>query len=232
MLKKIAIRNYRTFKAFELEFAPDLNIVVGDNDAGKSTLLEAIGIALTLRLGGRNLQVSSHRSCSTPKRPRSTSPALKPGNAPDPPEILSTCSSIRPQRRPSSRAPTTRRDRRPRRPSTHRAEPGLPQRVRRVRQGPFAGSARPTEYYTVQWLGFSGNAITFRSIPAVASLIDATTIRLASGADYHLQGIINNHLTDGERVELARAYRSLREDSPATRRSRPSTKLLKGPRRR
>ena len=33
MLKKIAIRNYRAFKSFELEFAADLNIVVGDNDA-------------------------------------------------------------------------------------------------------------------------------------------------------------------------------------------------------
>ncbi|ABL79346.1 MULTISPECIES: AAA family ATPase [unclassified Nocardioides] len=213
MLKKIAIRNYRTFKSFELEFAPDLNIVVGDNDAGKSTLLEAIGIALTLRLGGRSLQSELSPFLFNLETTEEYIAALTAGATPDPPEILIELFLD------SASAPAILRG------SNNldgTDDPGV--RVRIALNPDYHGEYTefvkdpsqvrlvPTEYYNVQWLGFSGNAITFRSIPAVASLIDATTIRLASGADYHLQGIINNHLTDGERVELTRAYRSLREE--------------------
>ena len=49
-------------------------------------------------------------------------------------------------------------------------------------------------------------------MPATASVIDPTTIRLQSGVDYHLQQIIRTHLDPKERVELSREYRSLREE--------------------
>jgi putative ATP-dependent endonuclease of OLD family len=76
---------------------------------------------------------------------------------------------------------------------------------------PSAVRLAPTEYYRVDWLGFSGNAVSARSLPAIASVIDPTTIRLQSGVDYHLQEIIKTHLEPNERVELSRQYRSLRE---------------------
>lgn len=53
MIEKIAIRNYRKFREFELEFSPGMNIVV--DDTGKSTLVEAINLALTGRVNGRFL---------------------------------------------------------------------------------------------------------------------------------------------------------------------------------
>src|SRR5437868_1029883 len=55
MLTKIVIKNYRTFRDFTLDFDPVMNILVGNNDAGKSTILEAIGLALTGRVHGRPL---------------------------------------------------------------------------------------------------------------------------------------------------------------------------------
>ncbi|UQX12621.1 AAA family ATPase [Candidatus Mycobacterium methanotrophicum] len=53
MIERVRIQGYRKFR--ELTFAPyqRLNILVGDNDAGKSTLLEAITLALTGRINGR-----------------------------------------------------------------------------------------------------------------------------------------------------------------------------------
>src|SRR6185312_3824111 len=44
------------------DFDPEMNILVGNNDAGKSTVLEAIGLALTCRLHGRHLgqELSPH----------------------------------------------------------------------------------------------------------------------------------------------------------------------------
>jgi recombinational DNA repair ATPase RecF len=41
MIKKIAIRIYRCFEEFELDFIPGTNILGGLNDTGKSTTIEA-----------------------------------------------------------------------------------------------------------------------------------------------------------------------------------------------
>ena len=56
MIERIFIKNYRQFQ--ELEFTPDLslNIIVGDNEAGKSTLLNAIAMAIEGRSNGRPLE--------------------------------------------------------------------------------------------------------------------------------------------------------------------------------
>src|SRR5688500_767373 len=53
MLTKIYVQNYRCFETYTLDFNDDLNILVGDNDTGKSTLLEAIGLCLPGRVAGR-----------------------------------------------------------------------------------------------------------------------------------------------------------------------------------
>lgn len=52
MITKVHIRGFRCFK--ELVFDPDemMNIIVGGNEAGKSTILEAISMALTGRVNG------------------------------------------------------------------------------------------------------------------------------------------------------------------------------------
>jgi putative ATP-dependent endonuclease of OLD family len=53
MITDIFIRNFKIFDTFHLRLNPDLNIVVGDNEAGKSTILEAISLALTKRISGK-----------------------------------------------------------------------------------------------------------------------------------------------------------------------------------
>ncbi len=55
MIEKIMIHNYRIFEDFEMDFNPGMNIIVGDNDAGKSTLLEAVHLALTSKIHGKPL---------------------------------------------------------------------------------------------------------------------------------------------------------------------------------
>ncbi|WP_256677673.1 AAA family ATPase [Pseudomonas sp. PB103] len=55
MITKIRIRGYRIYKDFLLKPNPGVNILVGDIDAGKSTLMEAISLALNGRIGGRGI---------------------------------------------------------------------------------------------------------------------------------------------------------------------------------
>ncbi len=53
MIDKVLIRNYRRMRDFELTLNDGLNVLVGNNDTGKSTVIEAINLALTGRLNGR-----------------------------------------------------------------------------------------------------------------------------------------------------------------------------------
>lgn len=219
MIKKILIRNYRVFQVFNLDFRAGMNIIVGNNDYGKSTLLEAVSLALTGRLRGKSLEQELSPYLFNTEATKTYVGGLRSGNSPAPPEIIIDL-FLNDKLAPAALKGTNN--------LLGENEPGVRVRVslnpdfhdeyQTFIKDPGNIKLIPVEYYKVDWLGFSGNGITFRSIPATASLIDASSIRLQSGADYYLQGIINSNLDPNERVELSRAYRSLREtfsDNPA-----------------
>ncbi len=50
---RVIIKNYRCLGSVDVQLNKGMNIIVGDNEAGKSTFLEAIHLALTGLLYGR-----------------------------------------------------------------------------------------------------------------------------------------------------------------------------------
>ncbi|GAB3831784.1 ATP-dependent endonuclease [Dactylosporangium cerinum] len=212
MLKKIVIKNYKVFRDFVLDLAPGMNVVVGDNAVGKSTLLEAVNLALTGRLNGAPLAAELSPFLFNLDAARTYTRALRSGGRPVPPEILIEAYFEDAQ----DGAPLLGQNN-----SLREDVPGVRIRVsfnedfREEYDAYVADPAQvttvPAEYYKVDWLGFDGNGVTARSVPATASLIDATAIRLQRGADAYLQTIIGSNLEPNERVELSRSYRSLRE---------------------
>jgi len=212
VLSKIVMRNYRTFRKCQIDFDPAMNILVGDNDSGKSTILEAVGLALTGRLHGKLLaqELSPHLFNSDTVSDYIAK--LQSGEVVNPPEIIIDLffdddGELAGLRGTNNLLGTNEAGVRIR-ASLH---PDYTPEYTEFVSDPSQVTLVPTEYYHVEWLSFAGNGITLRSVPATASLIDATTIRLQSGADYYLNGIITTSLEPKERVELARAYRSLRE---------------------
>src|SRR5680860_1423328 len=55
-IKRVVIHNFKSIKSFNLELNPDLNILVGNNETGKSTIIEAIYLALSGTFQGRKIQ--------------------------------------------------------------------------------------------------------------------------------------------------------------------------------
>ena len=45
-IKKVHIEGYKKFKKIDVEFNDDYTVIVGDNESGKSTILEAIDLVL------------------------------------------------------------------------------------------------------------------------------------------------------------------------------------------
>ncbi len=215
MIRKVAIRDYRVFHEFDLEFSSGVNILVGNNDTGKSTLIEAITLALTGRVNGRLLAQELSPYFINRQATRKYVKGLR-SNGQTPPapptmiidvfledsaeaEILRGTNNVHGENACGIRIQAKLSQDFHEEYNSFISEPGTVQLA-------------PTEYYRVEWLGFSGNAVSARSIPATVSVIDPTTIRLQSGIDYHLQQIIRTHLEPRERVELSRQYRSLREE--------------------
>ena len=89
-ISKIHIKNFKMFKgSFSLELNPDINILVGNNEAGKSTILEAIHLALTGMYDGRYIRNSITQYLFNNKVVEEYIDSLKEGNAhQSPPEIL------------------------------------------------------------------------------------------------------------------------------------------------
>lgn len=54
-IEKVKIKNFKCYRDFEIRLNKGINIVAGDNDAGKSTILEAINLALTGIIHGKNI---------------------------------------------------------------------------------------------------------------------------------------------------------------------------------
>ena len=46
-ITKIKLQNFKRFKTFTVDFVENINILVGDNESGKSTLIEAINLVLS-----------------------------------------------------------------------------------------------------------------------------------------------------------------------------------------
>src|SRR6185312_6237979 len=46
-IKKLVLSNFKKFASLELEFDPDLNLLIGDNEAGKSSVLLALELVMS-----------------------------------------------------------------------------------------------------------------------------------------------------------------------------------------
>lgn len=54
-VERLRIVNFKCYKKFEISFNDNINIIVGNNEEGKSTILEALHLALSGMLNGKSL---------------------------------------------------------------------------------------------------------------------------------------------------------------------------------
>jgi putative ATP-dependent endonuclease of the OLD family len=216
MIRKISITNYKIFDSFLIECVPDINIVVGDNEAGKSTLLEAINLALTRRLNGRPIDVELTPYLFNKQAVATYLASIRAGKNPPLPRILIEL-YLTPHASVDHLCGTNNtadEDTSGIRFELAFDEDYRPEYQKLLEDRPLI-QGLPIEYYKSSWYGFSYEALSARSIGIRTSYIDATTIRLQNGTDQYLHSIINDGLELKERVGLAMAYRQMKEQFSA-----------------
>lgn len=214
MITKVVIQGYRKFRSFSIEPDATANIIVGDNETGKSTLLEAITLALSGRIDGRwaNEDLNPYWFNAEDVRDYLVAYA-KDSQTPAP--------SIRIELYLDSEDADVQRMR-----GVHNSQqvdcPGVKLEV--VPDPDYdeeftaymADSDRPdvlpTEYFEAVWTDFNDMPLRRRPVALGVSVIDSRTIRSKAGVDYHTREILNSFLEPKERAAIAVAHRKSRHE--------------------
>ena len=88
MIETIVIKNYKIFDDLIIEFDKGLNILVGDNDSGKSTILEVISILTSDNLNNYPLDRQLKPSFFNQTVRKNYIESIKRGSTPPPPKII------------------------------------------------------------------------------------------------------------------------------------------------
>lgn len=211
-IDRIIISGYRCFEHLDLLPQPGMNIIVGDNESGKSTLLEAITLALTGKLNGRWVQEELNPVWFSRRNVATFFEKVTNGEAVPAPEILIELYL--------SDADSLQRLR-----GVHNSLgvdcPGVQLRITpsdnyseelKAYLADTPPAILPVEFYSVEWRDFSDHTLTQRPKELAASFIDARTIRSTSGVDYHTREMLSEHLDGKERASISLAHRKARQE--------------------
>lgn len=213
MITKVHIKGYRKFE--EMVFVPTqgMNIIVGGNEAGKSTLLEAITLAITGRANG----IPAADALNPYWFNRSRVDAFFTQNH------LVRAKSQAPEFRIDVYLETDNRDLEKFRGVNNMSREdsvGLsiwvhpePEYVSELAE--YFGQEEcpeviPVEYYVVEWLSFAGTPVFRRPKDIGISLIDSRTIRSERGIDYFTKQMLETQLDTKDRNRISVEHRKLR----------------------
>jgi putative ATP-dependent endonuclease of the OLD family len=213
-IRKIKIENFKCFgKMFEVEFNDGVNIIVGANEAGKSTILEAIHLALTGMLHGRPVRNDLSSYLFNREIEMNYLASIASGSPMPPPSIIievylsGECSKFADLEGNGN--------------TDHATASGVAYRIE-LDEANYGDSyaeliasgdvkSIPVEYYTANMVSFARKGITSRNVPIKPALIDSASSRFQNGSDVYISRIVRDHLDDNERVQISQAHRQLRE---------------------
>ncbi len=211
-VSRVIVNNYRCLEKADVSLNPDLNIIVGNNECGKSTLLEAIHLAMSGQLNGRPIQMELHPYLFNANVVRAYFNALLAKKAREPPAILIELYFNDDPALAKLKG------------SNNTANLDLPgvalsiefnteyaDEFERYVADPARIRTLPIEYYVAQWRSFAENLITAKSIPIKPSFIDASTIRNNAAANRYIVDVMKDSLSKGQKVDLALSYRLMKD---------------------
>lgn len=213
VITKVQIRGYRRFQAFTFEPEAGTNIIVGGNEAGKSTLLEAITLALAGRVNGVRAEeylnpywfnhTMVHDFFEKPPNERSHRDAptfridvyldVESGE-------LEKLRGVNNMENADSVGLSI---------CAH-PDPEYTQELDDYFQQEDCPEVLPVEYYMVEWLSFGGHPMQRRPKELGISLIDSRTIRSERGVDYYTRQILETRLDPKDRSRASVDHRKLR----------------------
>lgn len=213
-IAKVKITNFKCYEeTFSLVLNDALNIIVGGNESGKTTILEAIHLALTGMLHGRPLKNDLTSYLFNLAAQQKYVASLKTGSPLPPPAItielfFAGVSSDLAELEGDGNSEKSKSS-------------GVVYRVEfdeenyneaygaLIKTGQL--TSIPVEYYKATMRSFARKGITSRNIPIKSAMIDSSSNRLQNGSDVYVSRIIRDVLEETERASISQAHRKLKE---------------------
>lgn len=209
-IQKVKIVNFKCFEGeFTINLNRGINILVGDNESGKSTIIEAVHLALTGIFNGKylnneitqylfNINVIKKYIYEINKYKISELPYLLIElhfNEEFP--LFDGNDNIKKE---NSCGLTYK---------IEFDEKYKSEYEELVKRGEI--KTLPIEYYIVSWTSFARDKITSRGIPIKSALIDSSSHRYYNGSDMYISRIIKDNLNSDDIVEISQAHRKMRD---------------------
>lgn len=209
MIKKLLIKNYKSIEEVVIEMRSDVNIFVGENDSGKSSILEAISIVSTGNLNGRSFEKQIKANLFNQKTREKYIASLKcKKQVQSPPviiieayldiedaafigtnnELRENCAGIRMELAFDSEYSDAYKQ--------------------MLKDGEIYDI--PIEFYTVGYHYFKGTPVVYRYAPVKGTFIDTTRKDYSYVMDKFVTSNIATYLTTKEQTDLSTAYRKSR----------------------
>lgn len=208
-IKKLVIKNYKSIAMSVIELNDDINIFVGENDSGKSTILEAVSIVTTGRVNGvafeRQIKANIFNQFVRDKYIQSLEDVQ---NVDEPPRIIIEAYLDIEDKKYAGTNNELRED-----------CPGI--RVELALNETYADTYKqmmkdneifdiPVEFYTVSYHYFSSEPVVYRFSPVKGVFIDTTRKDYSYVVDKFVTNNITTYLNSQERTDLSTAYRKSR----------------------
>lgn len=212
-ITRINIENFKTFKgSFKLALNKSINILVGNNEAGKSTIIEAIHLALTGLHNGKYLKNELSQYVFNNEVVAEYIQGLKQGNtAQSLPHILIEVFMDGKDIAEFEGDGNSEKSKF----SGFSLKVAFDDNYQKeyedlVKLGGI--KTLPIEYYNVSWSSFARDeGITSRTIPIKSALIDSSSNKLQNGSDIYISRIVKEFLESNEIVEISQAHRRMKE---------------------
>lgn len=212
-IERVIVKNYRALASVDIALQPHLNVIVGNNESGKSTLLEAINLALRCQLNRRPATAELHAHLFNADCVRSFLGKLRNGSPAEPPKILielylRSCPEFAAYKGTNN--------------SLSEDRPGISLEIeldhesfaeeyREYIADPARPNGIPVEYYKINWKDFSDCPLNARKVPVESALVDPSSISNTYAANKYVLEIARDFLTKKQKVQLALSYRQLRD---------------------
>lgn len=219
-VNKLVIKNFKRFQDISIEMNNDVNIFVGENDSGKTTVLEALTMALTGKLNGVSIPLRLNLNWFNNDIRNEYKELISSGQTPEPPSI-----EIEVYLSPSDNDSATIERYRGTNNSLREDIAGVKLEISFDTQYDETYKELlsvkkitdiPIEYYKVNFRSFAVPELYTQFTSRKVACIDTTKKDYGSVLSRFVSNSISEYLNDADITELRRAYRANRSEFTKT----------------
>lgn len=214
-IKKVVLNNFKIYNDIEIDFNSTLNIIIGNNEAGKTTLLEAINLALTGQINGRNINNELTPYLFNTSVVKKYVEDVANNNNVIPPKILIEVyldeDGENEQIAELSGTNNSKKENCPGISLSIEFDDSFSEEYIKYITSKEKITTIPIEYYKVNWYSFAYKTITTRSVPVNVTLLDTSSNKNFYGTDKYIFKIIDDILDVQKKVDLSLVYRNMKE---------------------